>query len=212
MPIILTLVLALAPMVAPATRDSLAAVDSLTPSVSVVAPVAADTDTTRSATPHDTAPSGSPSHRRARPKAIEYSDWYARRLTIHRWASYTTLPLFAAQYITGNQLLREGRYASPARYIHGPVATALAGLFAINTVTGLWNLKESWPDPAGRTQRTLHSTLMLLADAGFVVAGELAKPGLNSSVKRQEHKRVALISMGISLAGYAIMLPPFRHN
>ncbi len=157
-------------------------------------------------TVHDT----TPTRHRERPKAIEYSDWYARRLAIHKWASYATLPLFAAQYITGNQLLKQGRYASPARYVHGPVATAIAGLFLVNTVTGVWNLKESWPDHEGRTQRTLHSTLMLLADAGFVVAGELAKPGLNSSVKRQQHKQVALVSMGISLTGYFMMLPPFR--
>lgn len=145
-----------------------------------------------------------------RPKAFEYSEWYDRRLTIHRWASYATLPLFVAQYITGEQLLKQGRYASPARYIHGPVATAIAGLFVVNTVTGVWNLSEAWPDPAGRTRRTIHSVLMLLSDAGFVVAGEVAKPGLNSAEKRRLHARVALTSMGVSLVGYAIMLPPFR--
>jgi hypothetical protein len=176
-------------------------------STTAVSIAVADSDTTlHAAVSRDTS---NPPHQE-RPKAIEYSDWYARRLAIHKWASYTTLPLFAAQYITGNQLLKYGRYSSPARYIHGPVATALAGLFAVNTVTGVWNLKESWPDPEGRTRRTLHSTLMLIADAGFVVAGELAKPGLNSSLKRQQHKQVAMVSMGISLVSYFMMLPPFR--
>ena len=161
---------------------------------------------------HDSVRDTTVTHHRERPKAIDYSDWYDRRLTIHRWASYTTLPLFAAQYITGEQLLKQGRYASPARYIHPVVATGIAGLFTVNTVTGLWNLKDSWSDPSGRTSRTLHSVLMLLSDAGFVITGTLAKPGLNADVKRRQHEHAAFISMGISLVGYAIMLPPFRRD
>jgi len=149
---------------------------------------------------------------RRRTKAVEYSDWYARRLTIHRWASYATLPLFAAQYITGDQLLKRGRQATTAAHTHGPIATAIAGLFGINTVTGVWNLYDARNDPAGRTRRTIHSLLMLTADAGFVWAGTMADAAQNSSTIRQRHKRMAMTSMGVSLVSYAIMLPPFRRD
>src|SRR5258707_13819211 len=41
---------------------------------------------------------------RRRPKALDVSDWYYRRLEIHQWGSYAILPLFAFQYIPGNQI------------------------------------------------------------------------------------------------------------
>src|SRR4051812_48754002 len=41
---------------------------------------------------------------RRRPRAIEYSDWYYRRLQIHKWGSYIELPLFAGEYWLGNKL------------------------------------------------------------------------------------------------------------
>src|SRR5512146_2463063 len=44
----------------------------------------------------------------ARPRAVEYSDWYARRLAVHRVASYTLLPLLGLQYYTGTQLMAKG--------------------------------------------------------------------------------------------------------
>ena len=40
-----------------------------------------------------------------RPRAIEYSDWYARRPLAHRLGSHTMLPLFATEYYLGNKLL-----------------------------------------------------------------------------------------------------------
>ena len=151
-------------------------------------------------------------HRR-RPRAIEYSDWYARRLTLHRWASYTMLPLFAAEYAAGSQLMAKGRDAPQwAIKSHGPMATGVATLFTINTVTGLWNLWDSRSDPAGRGPRIAHSLLMLAGDAGFTAAGMLATPAQNSGSIRQLHKTIALGSMGASLLGYLIMLPPFRRN
>src|SRR4051812_16069705 len=42
--------------------------------------------------------------RRRRPRSVEVSDWYARRLTIHRYVSYSVLPVFAFQYAAGTQL------------------------------------------------------------------------------------------------------------
>src|SRR4051794_14879525 len=42
--------------------------------------------------------------RRPRRKAIEVSEAYGERLTLHRWASYAMVPVFAAQYVSGTKL------------------------------------------------------------------------------------------------------------
>jgi len=42
-----------------------------------------------------------------RQKAVVISDWYVRRLTIHRYGSYLMLPLFAAEYLLGRELLAQ---------------------------------------------------------------------------------------------------------
>lgn len=146
----------------------------------------------------------------ARPRAFEYSDAYGTRLTIHRAASYATLPLFIAQYASGTRLMN-GRNDAPgwARAIHGPTAAALGGLFLVNTCTGGLNLLEARKDPENRTRRTLHGLLMLAADAGFAATGLLSSGASDSQGRRDAHRAVALGSMGVSLVGYAIMLKPF---
>ena len=79
------------------------------------------------------------------PRAVEYGDWYGRRLTVHRWASYTMLPLFAAQYVLGDRILDQkadayrgiGRGVDPdTKKLHQVTAGAVGGLFTLNTVTG----------------------------------------------------------------------------
>ena len=145
---------------------------------------------------------------RRRPRVVEMSDAYALRLRIHRYASYTLLPLFAAQSIAGNQLYQSGG-SDPAwaKSLHGIGAGGLAALFTVNTVTGVWNLWESRGVSDRRTVRLVHSALMLASDAGFTYAGvKLGPEATRSGVKRQEHRRVALISMSGALAGYATML------
>ena len=145
---------------------------------------------------------------RRRPRVVEMSDAYALRLRIHRYASYTLIPLFAAQSIAGNQLYQSGG-SDPAwaKSLHGIGAGGLAALFTVNTVTGVWNLWESRGVSDRRTVRLVHSALMLASDAGFTYAGaKLGPEATRSGVKRQEHRRVALISMGSALAGYATML------
>ncbi len=146
-----------------------------------------------------------------RPQAVEYSDWYARRLVVHRIASYAMVPLFVGQWITGSQLMAKGAAAPQwAIRTHGPMATAMLGLFSVNTVTGGWNLWEARKDPEGRTPRMLHGVLMLVADAGFLVTGALQKPAENSSSIRSLHRTLAFSSIGVSMVSWAIMLPPFR--
>ena len=145
---------------------------------------------------------------RRRPRVVEVSDGYALRLRIHRYASYTLIPLFAAQSIAGNQMYQSGG-ADPAwaKSLHRVGAGGLAALFTVNTVTGVWNLWESRGVSDGRTARLAHSALMLASDAGFTYAGvKLGPEATRSGVKRQEHRRVALISMSGALAGYATML------
>jgi hypothetical protein len=145
---------------------------------------------------------------RRRPRAVEVSDAYAMRLRIHRYASYTTIPLFAVQTIAGNQMYQSGG-SDPAwaKSLHGIGAAGLGALFTVNTVTGVWNLWESRGVSEGRTVKLVHSALMLASDAGFAYAGiKLGPDATRSGVKRQEHRRVAFISMGGALAGYATML------
>ena len=153
------------------------------------------------------APAAADTGRRRRPVAIEYSDFYATRLAIHRYASYTMLPLFVAQYIAGEDLLKNGTNASSfARKWHRPLATSVAVLFGVNTVTGLWNLWDSRHDPAGRTRRTIHSLLMLTADAGFVATGITAQRAHNSGSQRSLHQKLAIGSMAVSVVGDLMML------
>jgi hypothetical protein len=156
--------------------------------------------------------------RSKRPRAIEYSDWYYRRLTMHRIASYAELPLFAGEYVLGERLLHYTQYErapSGLKTAHVLVAGGLGTLLAFNTVTGGWNLWESRKDPAGRTRRILHTVLMLAADGGFFATAAAANGGgehhdqLSNQPFRppnnQLHQRLAEVSMGIGLAGTVMM-------
>lgn len=139
-----------------------------------------------------------------RPRAIEYSDWYARRLEIHRIASYTELPLFASEYYLGQKLLN-GDGTDSQKNLHQVVAGGLGVLFTVNTVTGLWNLYESRQDPSDRKRRYVHSALMLASDAGFAWAGAIGGGARNAASTRSLHKNIAIGSMGLSTIGTAIM-------
>ena len=142
----------------------------------------------------------------ARPKAFEYSDAYNTRRKIHMIASFATLPLFVGQYITGNKLY-DGDASSSVKSAHGVFAGGIAALFAVNTVTGVWNLMEARHDPNGRTRRLVHGLLMLGADAGFVATGLMAPDDDNGSDSgKAAHRNVAIASMGVAAASYVYML------
>ena len=145
---------------------------------------------------------------RRRRKSIEVSEWYERRLRIHRYGAYAMIPLFAFQAAAGNELYNKGSGADGwARNGHRAGATALATVFGVNTVTGLWNLWDSRKDPAGRTKRYLHALMFMAASAGFTYAGvKLADEAEQSADKRSLHRTVALSSMGLSLVSWGIML------
>jgi hypothetical protein len=150
---------------------------------------------------------------RRRPKAVEYSDLYYTRLKIHQIASYLTVPLFVAQYLAGRELWNHPDSHGLAKDAHGPLAAGIAGLFAVNTVTGVWNLWEGRKDPHGRARRWVHGLTMIAADAGFVVVGATApgddfreNGGTGRGSGASTHRDVAIGSMGLALGSYLMML------
>jgi hypothetical protein len=150
---------------------------------------------------------------RVRRRAVRLSDAYHTRLKIHKYASYAMLPMFAFEYAAGDQLMKKSASApSWAKDYHGLVAGGLAALFTINTATGALNWWETRHQESGRTWRTAHAALMLLADAGFTVTGQLADQAENSIDKRRLHKTMALTSISIATVSYVMMLKPFRRD
>jgi hypothetical protein len=111
------------------------------------------------------------------------------------------------QYAAGRQLFDKGASAPEwAKTTHRIGATTLAGVFTVNTVTGLWNLWDSRGVSDKRTLRTAHALLMLAADAGFTYAGaKLSKDAERSLEKRREHRTIALASIGVSTVSGLMM-------
>ena len=151
-----------------------------------------------------------------RPKAVEYSDAYGTRLTIHRWGSYVMLPLFAVQYVLGDKLLEQkedvfaGRRGSPPdddlRQAHAIVAGGVGLLFVTNTVTGVWNYVEARHDPEGKTLRTVHGLTMLISEAGFVATGVKGRSSVDGNPDdARAHRNVALASAGVAVVGAGMM-------
>jgi hypothetical protein len=153
-----------------------------------------------------------PATLKPRPRAFEYSDGYRTRLKIHKYASFATLPVFAAQFAVG-QKLYNGNGSDSTRSLHSTLAATTGVLFGVNTITGVWNWREGRKDPNHHKKKMLHGMLMLVADAGFVATGALAPSGRRESgetgISPATHRGIALTSMGIATVGYAIML--FHH-
>jgi len=147
---------------------------------------------------------------------IEYSAFYYKRLTVHRWASYTMLPLFAAQYYVGSRLYSASAGADEDgnKDLHEMLAAGTAGLFAVNTVTGLWNLWDGRRDPNDRGRRVTHAVLLLIADAGFVATGILADEAEDGAAGggASTHRAVAIGSMAVSTVGWLMMTDLFRKD
>lgn len=149
-------------------------------------------------------------------KAIDYSDAYGTRLAIHRVASYAEIPLFVAEYLLGEKLLsdqrngrnrggEDGGSSSSVRGIHGGVATGLGVLFAVNTITGGWNLYDARHDSAGRTRRWVHTITMLAADAGFLWTAAAAEGAARSNAGARTHRNRAVFSMSLATASTLMM-------
>jgi len=147
---------------------------------------------------------------RKRRRAVVLSDAAILRLRIHRYASYTVIPLFALQSIAGNQLLQadNGGVERPgwAKSAHSFGAAALGTVFTVNTITGVWALYDQRENDEGKVRRWAHTILMLASDAGFTYTGiKLADEAKGSSSSRDQHRNLAFASMGTALVGYGIM-------
>lgn len=148
------------------------------------------------------------------PQAVQLSDGYYTRLDIHRYAGYAVLPLFLLEYLAGQKLLEEGS-AAPlwAEKVHKPAAYAVAGIFTLNTVTGIWNLAEAGKVKQGKKRRSWHSVLMLAADAGFIYS--IAKAPTTARIDARiesgkrggwtPHKASAIASMSVATISYLMM-------
>jgi hypothetical protein len=144
-----------------------------------------------------------PPAQRPRPVAFEYSDGYHTRRKIHVYASLAMVPLFVTQVALGDSLYTDATEGK--RTAHIVVGSSIGALFAINTVTGVWNLWEGRKNPSRRALRLTHGILMLGADAGFLATAMLA-PGEDGSGDKSTHRAVALTSMGVAVASYVFML------
>lgn len=139
---------------------------------------------------------------------VEYSEWYYRRLTLHRWGSYTMLPLFVAQYVVGSQLAKGGD-TDGLEDLHPALALGVGALFTSNTITGAWNLWDGRKDPHDRKRRFAHATLMMLADAGFLTTALLGDK-LDEGGNVNTHRTMAISSMAVATVSWAMMLDIFR--
>jgi hypothetical protein len=149
--------------------------------------------------------SGQPVHA----AAVEHSDAYQTRAKIHKYASYATLPLFAAEVALGQSLDGSNDAKKGA---HAVVGAGIVGLFGVNTVTGAWNLfGEGRRDTEGRTYRLVHGLLMMAADVGFLATTASApSTGHNGALTFQAdkttHRNLAIASVSVGTVGYLMML------
>ncbi|MFI5310445.1 MAG: hypothetical protein ACHQQ3_04390 [Gemmatimonadales bacterium] len=151
-----------------------------------------------------------------RVKALQLSDAYETRLSVHKWASYATVPLFAAQAVVGQQLytteMAGNRPSQGTRFTHDVLAAGVGALFAVNTVTGSLNWWETRSQTEGRTWRTIHAALMLASDAGFAYTAALGHNARHLQADRNLHKNMATVSASIALVSYVMMLSPIRRD
>lgn len=153
--------------------------------------------------------SGQPLH----PAAVEHSDAYQMRKKIHKYASFATLPLFATELALGQSLYNASETSGSKRSAHATVGASIVGLFAVNTVTGAWNMfGEDRKDPNGRMLRLVHGLLMMAAEVGFVAASQSApgddsrRQALTFQASKATHRNIAIASISVGTAGYLVML------
>ena len=148
------------------------------------------------------------------PVAIEHSDAYQTRAKIHKYASFATLPLFATELWLGQSVFNAPPGgAGSKKGAHIAVGSGIIGLFAVNTVTGAWNMfgSEGGQEKEGRTLRLVHGLLMMAADGGFLATWATAPHGdrfgtaSNVNNGRSTHRDIAIGSIGVGTAGYLLM-------
>lgn len=156
-----------------------------------------------------------PADQALHPVAIEHSDAYQTRAKIHKYASFATLPLFATELWLGQSVFNSPPGgAGSKKGAHIAVGSGIIGLFAVNTVTGAWNMfgGEGRQEKEGRTLRLAHGLLMMAADGGFLATWATAPHGdrfgtaPNFNNGRSTHRDIAIASIGVGTAGYLLML------
>jgi hypothetical protein len=141
--------------------------------------------------------------------AVEHSNAYQTRAKIHKYASFATLPLFAAELALGQSLNGSNDSKKGA---HAVVGAGIVGLFGVNTITGAWNLfGEGRQDKEGRTLRLVHGLLMMAADVGFLATTVTApstgqRGALTFEADRNTHRNLAIASVSVGTVGYLMML------
>lgn len=146
-------------------------------------------------------------------RAFVYSDGYQQRDKVHHLASYAMLPLFGVEAYIGQKMFNNPADITPGlQTAHRAMAWSIASLFAVNSVTGVWNLMEARKDPNGLGRRIVHATLMLVADAGFT-ATAFTRPNATTAdglaiytPKKNQHMAIAYASVSVATVGYVIML------
>ena len=146
-----------------------------------------------------------------RPVAVEYSDGYYTRAKIHKYASFATLPLFATEVALGQTIYNDpnAQQQRLAKGAHIAVGTAITGLFAVNTVTGVWNMWESRhdPEPPQAEVDPRHPDARRRRRIRGDVRQRPRRPdGANLDSQKQTHRTIALTSIGLATGSYLLML------
>jgi hypothetical protein len=140
---------------------------------------------------------------------VEHSDAYRTRAKIHKVASFATLPLFAAEVALGQSLYNTPTNGS-TKSAHIAVGVSIMSLFAVNTVTGAWNLFGEDRQEPTRALRLVHGLLMMVSDAGFVATAASGphheRGSFTVATNASTHRAIALTSIGVGTVGYLIML------
>ena len=144
-------------------------------------------------------------------KSSSLSNGYFTRRKIHKYTSFATLPLLAAEAIVGQKLLNESNPEdSSLRSAHSGLAAGMGVLFGVETVTGVWNMLESRKISPAHKKHMFHGILMFAADAGFVATMATAphrddQGGLRTN-NASTHKAIAYASIGTAAFSYLYML------
>jgi hypothetical protein len=147
----------------------------------------------------------------SRPKAFSIGSGFSARHKVHKYASYATLPLLAAEGVIGQRLLDStGSDSGSLRSAHSALAAGIGVLFGVETVTGVWNMMDLRKISKGNSKRFFHGFLMLAADAGFIATAFTAphkeERNLRTGFDASTHKIVAYTSLGVAAFSYVYKL------
>ena len=137
-----------------------------------------------------------------------YSHAYDVRAKIHKYASFSTLPLVGSEFVIGQALFNdsESGWKKPT---HVALGTAIGGLFAVNGVTGVWNLVEARKDPNRGHLPLIHSLLAFGGNAALVATAVVTPgdhDGTSNLSNKGTHRALAFTSLGLTTASYLVML------